>query len=265
MGEKWKKQQKKREGLQGKSGQSTRVGWRHGAGAHSWAEGFPRAQSRRQGRWRGEEGHGKGTRSKTEPDLGKALFIAFWLFCLGWPSDILQEQTHACSVPPLLTHCTDLQSTYKSRTNPGVRRSAPVPYILKRNLLVPPMKEWWLYFSDRMIPVGAEDHFCWQALSMFFSNLSSQYDSFHSSTWKNMLRVISSACTAKSITILIDQGSISCPNTDNKEVHTNSVPDLLSLEMTKQIYPGQPTIPTETQAPSARTGWGLNTASGNLS
>lgn len=127
-----------------------------------------------------------------------------------------------------------------------------------------PMEEWWLFLSDRGIPLGTEDQFCRPALSTFFFDLSFQYDSFHSSTWKNMLRVIPAACTVKSITIRIKQGSISCPNTDDKETHTNSVPDFHYLWKWHSKYiQDRQVIPKEPRPPSARTGWDWNKSSGD--
>lgn len=184
-----------------------------------------------------------------------------WLV-LRW---VLQEQTYT---PALFPPCWVTPQPYRAhkvqRLNPGIKRSAPVPCILKRNVSMSPMEEWWLFLSDRGIPLGTEDHFCRPALSMFFFDLSFQYDLFHSSTWKNMLRVIPAACTAKSITIRIEQGSISCPNTDDKEVHTNSVPDFHYLWKWQSKYiQDRQVIPKEPQAPSARTGWDWNKYSGD--
>lgn len=66
MREKWKKQQKKR---------ATREIWaEHTGGLEAWrrgtllGRGVPPSTEQKAGQV--EEGHGKGTRSKTEPDLG---------------------------------------------------------------------------------------------------------------------------------------------------------------------------------------------------
>lgn len=76
------------------------------------------------------------------------------------------------------------------------------------------------FFSDGVIPLG----------SLLLASIKHIFLQFVFPVWFIPLTHLEkhaqghpNCCTAKPITILIEQGSISCPNTDNKELHTRCI------------------------------------------
>lgn len=115
------------------------------------------------------------------------------------------------------------------RMNASVRRSAPVPSNLKKKLVYATYERAVTHsFSDGMIPLG----------SLLLANTEHIFLQFIFPVWfiprihlEKHAQHHHNSCTAKSITILIDHGFISCPNTDNKELHTRCT-QILSLSFT---------------------------------
>lgn len=93
-----------------------------------------------------EKVHGKGARARPNLRLGRVLLVTHFVVILLWlvlRMVLLQEQAYTPALCSLSAESYRQLTTHTNprRMNASVRRSAPVPGSLKRNLFMSPMKE----------------------------------------------------------------------------------------------------------------------------
>lgn len=197
-------------------------------------------------------GEGRSMIRDQEPGLTQGweephfVVILLWLVLRA----VVQEQAYILHARTALPLCWLIPPTYKThkieKNECKCQEICPCSQQPKKELVYDTYDRAVTHsFSDGMIPLG----------SLLLANIEHIFLQFIFPVWfiphihlEKHAQHHHNSCTAKSITILIDHGFVSCSNTDNKFCPWA----LLSQEMTKQIHPGQwNQSKREPQAPNA--------------
>lgn len=199
-------------------------------------------------------GEGRSMIRDQEPGLTQGweephfVVILLWLVLRA----VVQEQAYILHARTALPLCWLIPLTYKThkieKNECKCQEICPCSQQPKKELVYDTYDRAVTHsFSDGMIPLG----------SLLLANIEHIFLQFIFPVWfiphihlEKHAQHHHNICTAKSITILIDHGFVSCSNTDNKELHTNSVPELYCLRkwQSKSIQDNE-TNPKESPQP----------------